>query len=174
MTPERLRSIGEPRPVATYRTVARPTIPAASFSRTQPWQPRASTRNRACGPRGSRTSASTSTASLPALPRGCMLVFSENASKSANVKIGSGSAHARRRSCARSRSLSSHSLLYPSPRLGGALTAVGAQITAPAIAGSIAATPRSSNASRPCRAFMGSARQIRIPERATGEAGPGT
>jgi hypothetical protein len=141
-----------------------------------PSRPRASARSHAsaCGPHGGRTPTSTSTMSLPALPRGCLLVFSENASKSANLKIGSGSAHARRHSCARSRSLSSHSLLYPPPRVGGALTAVGAQIMAPAIAGSTAATPRSSNASRPCRAFMDSARQIRIPERATGEAGPGT
>src|SRR5262249_23069431 len=39
---------------------------------------------------------------------------------------------------------------------------------------STAATPRLSNAARPCRASMGSALQIRTPERGTGKAGPGT
>jgi hypothetical protein len=83
----------------------------------------------------------------------------------------------RRHSCARSRSLSSHSLLYPSPypspRLARALAAAGAQITAPAIAGSTAASNRRSNASRPFRGSADFARQIRTPARATGEAAPG-
>src|SRR5246127_3117624 len=47
----------------------------------------------------------------------------------------------RRHSCARSHSLSSRSLLYPCPQPAPALTAVGAQITGPAIAGSTAPTP---------------------------------
>jgi hypothetical protein len=80
----------------------------------------------------------------------------------------------RRHSCARSHSLSSHSLPYPCPQLAPAPTAVGAQITAPAIAGSTAPTPRSSNALRACRAFMDSARSIRTPARAMGQAGAGT
>src|SRR5262249_12513735 len=52
--------------------------------------------------------------------------------------------------------------------------AAGARITAPATAGSTAATPRSSNASRACRASMDFASQIRTLARVTAKAGAGT
>ena len=56
----------------------------------------------------------------------------------------------RRHSCARSRSLQSHSLLYPYPLSERALTVRGALITA-VRAGPIAVSTRSSSAELPCR-----------------------
>jgi hypothetical protein len=106
-------------------------------------------------------------------PRWSVARYCRNSIPCARVRIQIGD-WPRRHSCARSRSLSSHSLLYPCPQPAPVLTAVGARITAPAIAGSTAATPRSSNASRACRAFMDFARPIRTPARVTEEAGAGT
>lgn len=84
-----------------------------------------------------------------------------------------GARSLRRQSCARSRSFRSPSLLYCYPPPARARAAVGAQIMAPAIAGSTAASIHLSNATPLFWGSVDFARQIRSPARATAEAGPG-